>query len=199
VTESGSCFGRDRCPLSLPDAPLSDGTVILRGWERRDLPAIVAASHDPYIPEVTTVPAVHSDAGGLAWLERQAQRLRERVGYPFAIADAQTDQALGFIGLWLRGGPAELGYWVVPAARGRGVAVRAVRLVSGWAFTTLGLARVRIQVEPANVASRRVALRAGFRQEGGIRQAEIAGRPRDVIVFSLSASDPAVSPGSTGA
>ena len=50
-----------------------------------------------------------------------------------------------------------------PAARGRGVATRAVELLAGWAFAELGLEALKITCDPANRGSRRVAERAGFR------------------------------------
>lgn len=65
---------------------------------------------------------------------------------------------------------ATVGYWVLPEARGRGVATRALRLVVDWAFG-LGLHRIALDHAIGNVASCRVAERAGFAHEGTLRGA----------------------------
>ena len=54
----------------------------------------------------------------------------------------------------------------MPAARGRGLAVTAVRLLVDWGFDSLGLERVEFAVLPENVASQRVAERAGAVAKG---------------------------------
>ena len=59
-----------------------------------------------------------------------------------------------------------LAYWVVPAARGRRVAVRAGAEVLRWAFEELGLHRVEVEHSTRNEASCRVAELLGCRAEG---------------------------------
>ena len=87
-------------------------------------------------------------------------------------------------------GRAEIGYWLVPSARGRGAAAAAVRLLSRWALRELGLARLALHTHEDNVASQRVAERAGFTREGLLRSFDTRGeRPRDLVVFSLLPSD----------
>ena len=79
-----------------------------------------------------------------------------------------------------------LGYWVAPAARGRGVASRAVRLLADWGFRGLGLARIELTCGPDNVASQRVAERCGFTREGLLRShMRFKGGRRDTVVFGL--------------
>jgi RimJ/RimL family protein N-acetyltransferase len=55
-----------------------------------------------------------------------------------------------------------IGYWVAAAARGRGVATRALRLVCEWRQER----PLRLVTHPRNVASQRVAEKAGFRCVG---------------------------------
>ena len=57
---------------------------------------------------------------------------------------------------------AEIGYWIAPAARGRGLAGLAVGAACRWAFTDLGLHRIQLFHAVENVASARVAEKAGF-------------------------------------
>jgi RimJ/RimL family protein N-acetyltransferase len=68
----------------------------------------------------------------------------------FLAQDDATRARLGRVGLNLSAatvGTAEIGYWVDPGARGRGVATDAVRGVCRWAFTTLGLELIEWRCE----------------------------------------------------
>ena len=68
---------------------------------------------------------------------------------------------------------------------------RAVRLLSGWAFSELGVDRIEVIVDPRNAASRAVAERAGFRFEGVLRSyVVIKDRRRDMAMYSLLRTDP---------
>jgi RimJ/RimL family protein N-acetyltransferase len=70
------------------------------------------------------------------------------------------------LGLMLDGpNSAELAYWVRPEDRRRGIALRSVQALTAWAHTTAGLARIWLEIDPANTASLQVARRAGYRLE----------------------------------
>jgi 8-oxo-dGTP pyrophosphatase MutT (NUDIX family) len=85
----------------------------------------------------------------------------------------------------------ELTWSVSPLHRGRGVGVRAVRLVLSYAFEQLGLARVEAYVVPTNLAALRLAGRAGMRREGLIRSHELRdGRRHDCVLLARLADDP---------
>jgi len=177
--------------LRYPDPPLTDGTVILRRWTERDLGCVEAASREGRIPEGTTVPANFTPAEGLLWVERQWARADNGTGLSQAIADAGSHEALGAVVLMSRQpGTAEIGYWLIESARGRGLGSRAVALVARWAVTEARLARVEALVEPGNTASRRVLERAGFRREGHLRSYLVFDRRRaDALIYSLLPSD----------
>ncbi len=66
---------------------------------------------------------------------------------------------------------AKIGYRVLPAARGRGVARQMVDAVTRWAFEERGLMRVQLEHALPNLASCRVATAAGFVLEGTTRSA----------------------------
>jgi RimJ/RimL family protein N-acetyltransferase len=88
-------------------------------------------------------------------------------------------------------GIGEIAYVVAPAARGRGIATGAVRLLSEWAFAELGLERLQLSIHPANMASRRVAEKAGYQYEGTLRSTKvIRGNRVDSMMFSLLPGDP---------
>ena len=96
----------------------------------------------------------------LALVERWTRSDERRC---FAIADATSDEVLGAIDVRPGAGGSDVGYWVAPWARGRGIATRALRLVCAWAFDTSPVGSLELETHPENTASRRVAERAGFR------------------------------------
>jgi ribosomal-protein-alanine N-acetyltransferase len=173
--------------MSYPHPSLSDGAILLRTWTTHDLSAVEQASHDPYIPATTSIPPVYSEALGRKWIERQQQRVSSGMGLPFCVADVQTNVPLGFIGLWLdqlSQGRGRLGYWVIPAARGRGIASAALRLLSPWVFEKAAVRRLELFIEPWNLASVRVAEQAGFAREGVLHSfINRDESPRDVLLY----------------
>ena len=59
---------------------------------------------------------------------------------------------------------------MVPSARGREVAPRALRAITDWVFDHLGLHRVELAHSTANMASCSVASKAGYALEGTKRR-----------------------------
>jgi RimJ/RimL family protein N-acetyltransferase len=164
----------------------SDG-LVLRAWDLGDLPALAAAGVDPTVGRFRySIP--NSETEAQAWLtklrtDREAGRRVE-----LAIAAATDLAAVGSVSLQdFEHGNATMRYWLAPAARGRGLATCAVRLLAGWAFRELALARLWLQIEPENVASQRVAERCGFVREGRLRSHFEGrnGRRVDVLIYGL--------------
>jgi RimJ/RimL family protein N-acetyltransferase len=152
--------------LRLPDPPLSDGVVALRGFESADVPALVEACQDPEIPRWTLVPSPYGEADARAYLRHMDEGRAAGRRVSLAIVDAAADRLLGSIALnpidWEQRA-ADVGYWIAAPARGRGAATRAVELVAGWAFGPLGLQRLELRAQRDNAASQAVAARTGFR------------------------------------
>jgi ribosomal-protein-alanine N-acetyltransferase len=92
--------------------------------------------------------------------------------------------------VWGSARSAQIGYWVDQSVAGRGVIPTAVALAADHAFFTVGLHRLEANIRPENSASRRVAEKLGFREEG-IRQRylHIDGAWRDHICYALTAED----------
>lgn len=177
--------------LAYPDPPLTDGLVVLRRWTQDDVGCVEEATQDPDIPKGTTVPATFTHTEGLAWIERQWLRHDEGRGLSQAITDAASNEALG-AGVLMARQPdtVEIGYWLIPRARGRGFGSRAVVLLARWALTETPVARVEALVVPDNIASRRVLEKAGFRREGQLRSYLVFdGQRADALIYALLPSD----------
>ena len=128
------------------------------------MPLIAAASHDPdtqrWLEDEPMTP--EREAGSVA---RAAEQWHSGTGAPFVIADAADDRPLGLLNLQL-GDVATLAVSVFPAARGRGIAPRALRLGATWGLREIGLERVVAEADSGNAASIRAIEKAGFRREG---------------------------------
>jgi RimJ/RimL family protein N-acetyltransferase len=177
--------------LPFPAPPLSDDIVRLRPWRDSDVAAKLAVFRDPDVhrfawPLTTTY--TEADARRSLVEKEQARRRGEELG--LALVEPLDDGiVLGGGSLHavdLEQGRAAVGYELAPAARGRGVATRAVRLIARWAFEELGIARLELTCGPDNHASMRVAERCGFTREGLLRShMPFKGGRRDTVVFGL--------------
>jgi RimJ/RimL family protein N-acetyltransferase len=124
-------------------------------------------------------------AAGRMWAEGEAVELA------IVSLDDET-KLLGGIDLRFYGAArASIGYSLAPEARGQGIATRALRLLSNWAFATFDeLVRLELWILPGNEASFRVAERAGFQREGVLRsRLAVVGEFRDVVSYSLLRTD----------
>ena len=175
--------------LHYPDPPLADGELRLRPYGPGDLDALVRELRDPEIPRWTNVPPDYGREDGLAFL---AHVEPERVaGRSLTLALGEPLQgAVGLTGVDWPDRRAELGYWIAASRRGRGLAGRAVRLLSTWALSQAGFERLDLYANPANAPSQRVAEKAGFTREGLLRQLRYRqGGREDLYVFSRLATD----------
>src|SRR4051794_885950 len=165
-------------PLAPPDPPLADGDLSLRPVEPRDRAAIVAAiDGDPQIARwLPEIPQPYGPAEGEAYVEVARRGWADGDYLRFVIE--LDGRAAGQVGLRIEweNRASEIGYWVAAWARGGGVATRATRLLTEWAFE-LGVERVQIRALVDNVASQRVAEAAGFEREGVLRATR--RHPRD--------------------
>lgn len=161
-----------------PSIP-ADGGLLLRPWRPADAPAVLAAFSDPAIQR-WHMRRADSEEEAASWIEQWAAAWYNETDIHWAIVRPGgdgPDEVLGRVAL--RGlipavGYAECAYWVLPAARGAGVAPRAVGAVRRWAFDDrTGFERLELVHSSANEASCRVADKAGFPFEGVRRRGNL--------------------------
>lgn len=171
----------------------TDGVVTLRRWRAADVADVTRACTDPDTARWLPVPVPYTAEAGRGYVEEMVPRLwADGAAANVAVTDAGTGGLLGAIGLTLRNGLGEVGYWTAPWARGRGVATRATVLHSAWGFEVLGLPRVELLADVDNLGSQRVAERAGFVREGVARAVRPRPRSRDradMVVFARVAGE----------
>lgn len=152
---------------------LTAGELTLRPWVPTDVPGIVDAYSDPGIRRWHARDMTPAEAA--PWVTAAASSWMTETGASWAVTSS-TGELLGRMSLRtvdLQDGLADIGYWVAPSARGRGVASRALALVSSWAIRDLGLHRLELEHSTRNRPSCRVAEKAGYQLEGTKRSSAL--------------------------
>lgn len=144
----------------------------MRPFRADDIPWVYEVSLDPAVQKYVQIPLPYRIADAEFFVREMAIAAWERRGRAeFVVVRSADGVPLGRVGLGLDGvGAAQIGYWMDPAARSRGVATRAVRELCRWGFGTLGLGLIEWRAEVGNTASRRVAEKAGFTVEAVLRR-----------------------------
>ncbi|SEK52442.1 GNAT family N-acetyltransferase [Streptacidiphilus jiangxiensis] len=146
----------------MSDHDLDDGVVRLRIWAASDAGWYAESVRESLIQRFTTDPPT-LDAAEVRMAIVRMRASVDREG--LLVADAVTGERLGNIALRHDGQSGEVSYWVAAEARGRGVATRAVGLFTTWAFRETGVRELWLRAHRDNVASQRVAVRAGFHRD----------------------------------
>jgi RimJ/RimL family protein N-acetyltransferase len=174
--------------LSVPEDGITDGAVVLRLPTAADIDGLMPAFSDPELREAGNLPDF-SRAEIEATLPHLPALAASGRLMPMTALDATSGAAVG-------GGTlhhldadraiVEIGYWLLPHARGRGMATRIARLLAEHAFD-LGVRRVAAYVNVGNVASEGVLRRAGYTREGVVRSMPKPGGVRriDKTLWSL--------------
>ena len=180
-------------PLSPPSPPLADDAVRLEPITAADARDMDALAQDPLVRRFTPVPNDPPPGYGETWAARYVEGWRVGVPAGFVIRDARTGAFLGaamYVRIDRGAQEGEAGYLLAPAGRGRGVASRALRLLTRWGFDELDLERIELRIDAANRASERVAERCGYSRDGVLRSVAFKGARIDLGVWSRLRSDP---------
>ena len=181
---------------SIPDLvePLRDEDVEVRFAAERDIPEIlIAFQDDPQLHLALGFERPPSAAELGRAMEHAAAERAAGAGARLTMVHPRRDEFAGQVDLraidWDHA-TAQIGIWLAPAVRGRGLGRRALGLAARWALTACGLERVGIFAEPGNHAMTAAARGAGFTPEGVLR-GYVSGRGRrlDCAVLSLIKSD----------
>ena len=170
IIRSGSLAASPQPALS------ADQGLRLRPWEAADAPTFLAAYQDNEIRRWhTRRPSPSSEARVLEWFEAYRRDWATERGGHWAVT-RDGGEVLGRIAMrgWdFDDGIAGIAYWVLPAARGAGVATGAVKALTAWAMGEIGFQRLHLEHSTRNEGSCRVAVKSGFLLEGTKRSAAV--------------------------
>lgn len=173
---------------------------VLRPFRESDADAVVEGCTDPVTRYwLGGLPDPYRRTEALSFIRSREEVHAAGRGVHWAAADPETDECIGAFGLNDVDdlmGTAEIGYWVHPRARGKGVATEATRMIVRHAVIPaddggLGLRQLTLRAAEGNVASQRVAERAGLRRAGVWRAAARLGDGTfaNMVGFDLLADD----------
>ena len=180
-------------PIELPPEGLADRGIVVRPYRREDAAPILAGTGDPLVVRYAHV----------SWAGQSVKEVEDLIvsEWPDAatdgrqanlsIRDAATDALLGHLVLFRidwRADSAEVGFFVLPEARGRGAAGHALAAFLPWALDELGLRRIQAAADVENRASQHILEGAGFVREGVMRSffpREDDGVRADYVLYSL--------------
>lgn len=170
------------------------GGLRARCWAADDATGLLLAMRDPLVHRYAGF-VVIDRADALIRVQRYAATWRSGEGLAWAIVDA-GGQVLGSVRFAITDrelGCGMVGYWLLPEARGFGVATAAVRAGSTIVLRHLGWHRVELRHAVENARSCAVARRCGYRVEGIMREGmryPSDGRWSDEHVHARLGSDP---------
>jgi len=164
------------------------GNLLLRPWREDDVEAVWVAGQDPELQRWNVT-------GSRAEIAVRLARHRDwSSGDHCSWAVVEAGQLVGSMSLHnidRLQAEAEVGYWTVAAARGRGIAARVTDAVCTWAFAALEVDRIQLFHAVDNPASGRVAAKAGFTLEGRLRRSHRYGDgvKHDELLWSRLSDD----------
>jgi RimJ/RimL family protein N-acetyltransferase len=180
--------------ITLPDVGLQDGPVELRPLTEADVSAFVMALEDGAISEG----AYHGHLDGgegvvRAYLARNAERMESGDAVLLGVWEANAQRLSGSTMLFRIDWDervAELGFWIAPWARGRGLARTALRLTVALALDHLRVERLTGLTGVDNLGAQRAMESAGLEREGVLRGLEKTAAGRlDQVCFAVLAID----------
>lgn len=165
----------------------------LRALAERDVDALFALHSDPDVMRYWSYPAWTGREQAVAHIARLAHERETTETYPWVATPRDGNDAIGTCSLFgihrehLRG---VIGYALRPSFWGRGYAGEMLRLALDFAFDTLGLNRIEVDIDPLNLASCKLVERAGFRREGFLRERwRVGGGVQDTALYGLLRKD----------
>ena len=163
--------GGDRRRKEQPSLKLHDD-VVLRPWRADDVPALLLAQRDPMVRHYAGR-LLEDRESALMAVQGWVRDWYDGAGAAWAVT-ARGGPILGTVRFGLIDvtlGCGSVGYWLLPEARGLGIATAALRRTSPVVFGQLGWHRIELYHAVENERSCGVARRSGYRAEGVMREA----------------------------
>jgi RimJ/RimL family protein N-acetyltransferase len=149
-----------------------------------DLDDVATLLGDPEVMRFYSRPKARDEAQ--AWIERNRRRYREDGFGLWHVARTDTGEFVGDCGLTVQRvdgvNEVEIGYHLLPAHQGQGLATEAAAACRDLARDRFGVRRLIAIIDPSNEPSQAVARRIGLAPE---KQAEVFGRRQEIFAMQL--------------
>lgn len=171
--------------ITMPD-------LCLRAFGKKDAAAFASIARESALHADRWMGWCHphyTEAQALEWFAVCAQERAFQTAYEFGIFNKESGELSGAAGINMIDRihrRCNLSYWVAPRWQGQGIATTVVSALTQYAFTELGLLRVELVIALDNLASRRVADKAGAQLECLARnRLYLNGSAVDAAMYSL--------------
>lgn len=167
--------------------PLRNDRAVLRAMRRGDAAAYASGTADPSVRRYAHLPEPeYTEASVTALIAGAIRDGLDRGDLAvLGIADPATDAFVGSLVLFgVEGGAVEVGFWVHPDHRGRGITTAALALAVEFARRS-GLTTLAARTVPGNQASQRVLEQSGFVQEETARDTAPSGHELVLLRYVL--------------
>lgn len=150
---------------------LETSRLLLRCFEETDAAALMQVFGNEEVMRFG--PGIQTEQWVLDWLHKSLENY-EKLGYgPWATVEKATGETIGYCGLFyfpdINGQPeVEIGYRLARPYWAKGYATEAVAAVRDYGLNVLSLPRLIAIIDPSNVASIRVAEKAGMHYEADV-------------------------------
>ena len=163
--------------------------IYLRPAERADIETFVRWFADADVTRYLLARAPFSHAGEEKWFDQMVEK-QGKSDYHFVICLVDDGRPIGTAGLHhldLENGKAEFGISIGEKAEwNKGYGTETLRAICDFGFGQLRLERIYLEVYAPNKAGQRAYQKAGFVEEGVMRNAHFAdGRLHDALIMSL--------------
>lgn len=177
-----------------PTLTVATPRLHVRPLDASDADAVARVFADRQTRRWLPFPQELGEIGALEWCTEMAMERRDSgTGDHYGVIRREDDRLIGC--LWAKrtdwvSRVTEVAYAVAADVRGFGVAAEALDALTVALMLEHGFQRVEVRIAPGNIASRRVAEKAGFTYEGLLRNAGHVHSGRvDLEVWSLVAAD----------
>ncbi len=167
--------------------------LMLREITLDDAVEVFRIYSDPQVMRYWGSPPLQSIDEARRKIEDITAAFRDKDGIRWGITRKGSNRLIGSCGHWrlmkahFR---SEIGYELAPEYWDQGIMTEALGAVIRFGFEAIGLHSIEAQIDPANLASRKVLEKLGFVQEGYLRENYVVGgKFTDTAIFSLLKSD----------
>ncbi|GAA2878579.1 putative acetyltransferase [Actinoplanes cyaneus] len=174
--------------MNVPEM-INAGQLVLKRWEPEWAGEAADAVRESLPELIPFLPWAHDGYGlpdSRTFIEMSVRGWTQGTEFNYAIFTA-VGELIGSIGLMTRLGPGtlEIGYWMRTPWAGHGHMTAAVSTLTRVALTLEGVERVAIRYDAANLASARVAAKAGFAEARREHRDPAAPGETDVLVTAI--------------
>lgn len=179
-----------------PDIQIKDGLLLLRLPTLNDihnLTKAVQASLTDLDPWMDWASPAYNETSAQSWIEHAQLAWAHSTAYHFSIIHSNSQEYIGNCGIDdinEKTRCCNLWYWIRSSHKGQGFGSQVSRLVADFAIQNAGLIRVEILIAAENLASQRVAQKAGAHYEKSIQNGIVLGMDiYDAVIYSFSPAD----------